>query len=68
LVIYAVTILFENIAYTIMLPVFAGLAVGLVRTATVEIQRIQSSPLPVSISTTTFPSYLHTRPTQGKAG
>ena len=50
LVIYAVTILFENIAYTIMLPVFAGLAAGLVRTATVEIQRIQSSPLPVSIS------------------
>jgi O-antigen ligase len=61
LVIYAVTILFEHIAYTIMLPVFGGLVVSLVRTAEVEIQRIQSIPLPVSMSTTMFHSYLAKR-------
>ena len=44
LVIYAVTILFEHIAYTIMLPAFGGLAASMVRTATVEIQRIQATP------------------------
>ena len=61
LVIYAVTILFEHIAYTMMLPVFGGLVVSLVRTAEVEIQRIQSIPLPVSMSTTMFHSYLAKR-------
>jgi O-antigen ligase len=45
LIIYAVTILFEHIAYTIMLPVFGGMVVSLVRTAEVEIERIQSIPL-----------------------
>jgi hypothetical protein len=44
MVLYAVTILFEHIAYTIMLPVFGGMAACLVRTAEVEIQRIQSTP------------------------
>jgi hypothetical protein len=62
LIIYAVTILFEHIAYTIMLPVFAGLAASMVRTATVEIQRIQATPLPVSMSPTMFHSYLAARP------
>ena len=67
MVIYAVTILFEHIAYTIMLPVFGGMAACLVRTAELEIQRIQSIPLPVSMSTTMFHSYLATRPGQGQA-
>jgi O-antigen ligase len=62
LIVYAVTILFEHIAYTIMLPVFAGLAAGLVRTAAVEIQRIQSIPLPVSMSPEAFHDYLALRP------
>jgi len=66
LVVYAVTILFEHIAYTIMLPVFAGLAACLVRTAEVEIQRIQATPLPVSMSTTMFHDYLAARPRQGQ--
>jgi len=68
LIIYSVTILFEHIAYTVMLPVFAGLAAGLIRTGGAEIQRIQSTPLPVSMSTTTFHSYLATRPRQGQEG
>jgi hypothetical protein len=67
LIIYAVTILFEPIAYTIMLPVFGGLAASMVRTAAVEIQRIQATPLPVSMSPTMFRSYLAARPRQGQA-
>jgi O-antigen ligase len=62
MVIYAVTILFEHIAYTIMLPVFGGIAVSLVRTAEVEIKRIQATPMPVMMSTNMFHSYLRTRP------
>jgi O-antigen ligase len=65
LVVYAVTVLFEHIAYTIMLPVFGGLAACLVRTAAVEIQRIQATPLPVSMSPATFHDYLANRPRQG---
>jgi O-antigen ligase len=61
LIIYAVTILFDHIAYTVMLPVFGGMAACLVRTAEVEIRRIQSVPLPVSMSTTMFHSYLAAR-------
>jgi hypothetical protein len=37
LVVYAVTILFEHIAYTIMLPVFGGMVAALVRTAEVRV-------------------------------
>ena len=65
LIIYAVTILFEHIAYTIMLPVFGGMAASLVRTAAVEIQRVQATPLPVSMSPAVFHSYLAARPKQG---
>ena len=61
MVIYAVTILFDHIAYTVMLPVFGGLAACLVRTAEVEIQRIRATPLPVSMSTTIFHGYLAAR-------
>ena len=67
LVIYAVTVLFEHIAYTIMLPVFGGLAACLVRTAAVEIQRIQATPLPVSMSPAMFHDYLAARPRRGQA-
>lgn len=67
MVVYAVTILFEHIAYTIMLPVFGGMAACLVRTAEIEIRRIQSVPLPVSMSTTMFHSFLARRPAPQKA-
>ena len=67
LVVYAVTVLFEHIAYTIMLPVFSGLAAGLVRTAEVEIKRVQATPLPVSMSPARFHDYLATRSRQGHA-
>jgi O-antigen ligase len=66
LIIYAVTILFEHIAYTVMLPVFGGMAAALVRTAEMEIQRVQSVPLPVSMSPSMFHSYLPARPAQGQ--
>jgi O-antigen ligase len=65
--IYVVTILFEHIAYTVMLPVLGGVAASMLRTATVEIQRIQSTPLPVTMSTATFHSYLATRHEQKPA-
>jgi len=65
LVVYAVTILFDHIAYTVMLPVFGGMGAALVRTAELEIQRIQSTPLPGSMSTTMFHNYLAARPRQG---
>jgi O-Antigen ligase len=67
LVVYAVTILFEHIAYTVMLPVFGGMAAALVRTAEVEIRRIQSIPLPVNMSPTMFHNYLSTRSRQEQA-
>ncbi len=65
LIIYTVTILFEHIAYTIMLPVFGGMVAALVRTAEMEIQRIQSVPLPVSMSPAMFHNFLATRPPAG---
>ena len=65
MVIYAVTVFFDHIAYTIMLPVFAGLAVSLVRTAAVEIQRIQSTPSPVTMSPMMFHSALVERARAG---
>jgi O-antigen ligase len=67
MVVYAVTILFEHIAYSIMLPVFGGMAACLVQTAEAEIQRIQSTPLPVSMSPAMFHTYLAKRPKLGQA-
>jgi hypothetical protein len=66
IVVYAVTILFEHIAYTIMLPVFGGMVAALVRTAEMEIQRIQSVSLPVSMSPSMFHAYLGKRPGHGQ--
>jgi O-antigen ligase len=67
MVVYAVTILFEHIAYSIMLPVFGGMAAGLVRTAEIEIKRIQASPMPVTMPPAVFHSYLRTRPAPAKS-
>lgn len=54
MIVYAVTVLFEHIAYAVMLPVFAGLAVALLRTAEVEIQRRLSQPVPQVIGAPMF--------------
>jgi hypothetical protein len=62
MIIYAVTIFFEHIAYTVMLPVLGGLAAALVRTADAEIERIKAIPLPVTMSPQAFHSYLGRRP------
>jgi hypothetical protein len=43
------------------------MAACLVRTAEVEIQRVQSMPMPVSMSTTMFHSYLARRVKQEHA-
>jgi hypothetical protein len=45
MLVYGVTVLFEHIAYTVMLPVFAGLSAALMRTATAEIDKRRSKPL-----------------------
>jgi len=66
MIIYAVTVLFEHIAYTVMLPVFGGMVAAMVRTAEVEIKRIQATPPPVSMSTAMFHNYLAARPRQGQ--
>ena len=66
LIIYAVTIFFDYIAYTVMLPVLGGLAAALARTADAEIQRVQSVPLPVTMSPEMFHSYLGRRPVSAR--
>jgi hypothetical protein len=68
MIIYAVTIFFDYIAYTVMLPVFAGLAAALVRTADAEITRIQAVPLPVTMSPAMFHNYLGRRPVGTRQG
>ncbi len=62
MIIYAVTVLFDYIAYSQMLPVFGGLAAAQMRTADAEISRVQSVPLPGTKSPANFHSYLGTRP------
>jgi hypothetical protein len=62
MIIYAVTIFFEHIAYTVMLPVLGGLAAALVRTADAEIERIKAIPLPVTMSPQDFHRHLGRRP------
>jgi O-antigen ligase len=63
MIIYAVTVFFDYIAYTAMLPVFGGLAAALWRTADTEIKRVQSVPLPVTMSPEMFHSYVGRRRT-----
>ncbi len=67
MIIYAVTVLFDYIAYSQMLPVFGGLAAALMRTADAEISRVQAVPLPVTMSPANFHSYLGTRPSAPQA-
>jgi hypothetical protein len=62
MIVYAVTVLFEHIAYTIMLPVFGGMAAALVRTAEIEIERVRSIPLETIMTPAMFHSYLAKRP------
>ena len=47
-IVFAVTIFFDHIAYTVMLPVFGAFAAALLRTAQVEIDRVKSTPAPVA--------------------
>lgn len=61
-IVYAVTILFEHIAYTVMLPVFGGLAAALVRTSAIEIERRLSMPAVETITAPMFRTYSPTRP------
>ena len=61
LIVYAVTILFEHIAYSDMLPVLGGLSTVLVRSAKVEIARIQATPLPLTLSPVAFQTYMGAR-------
>jgi O-antigen ligase len=57
MILYAVTILFEHIAYTVMLPVFAGLASSLIRTSAPEIERRLSAPAPQTLTAPVFRTY-----------
>ena len=60
----AVTVLFEHIAYTAMLPIFGGCVAALMRVADAEIERVKAIPLPPTMSTAMFRSYLTERPRQ----
>jgi len=64
MIIYAVTVLFEHIAYTVMLPIFSGCVAGLVKVAGAEIERVKAIPLAPTMSTAMFRSYLTERPRQ----
>ena len=68
MIIYAVTVLFEHIAYTVMLPIFGGFVAALVRVADAEIERIKAIPLPPTMSTAMFRTYLTERPRQRQLG
>jgi O-antigen ligase len=57
MVVYAVTVLFEHIAYSVMLPVFAGLAVALMRTAEIEVKQRLALPMPQNITAPMFRTY-----------
>jgi len=68
MIIYAVTVLFEHIAYSLMLPTFAGCVAGLMRVADAEIERVKAVPLAPSMSTDMFRTYLAQRPRQRQMG
>ena len=68
MIIYAVTVLFEHIAYTVMLPIFGGFAAALGRVASAEIERIKAIPLAPTMSTAMFRTYLTERPRQRQLG
>lgn len=64
LIVFAVTILFEHIAYTVMLPVFGAFAAALYRTAQVEIERVKSTPAPIEGPALMFRPYALRHPAQ----
>jgi O-antigen ligase len=64
MIIYAITVFFDYIAYSMMLPVLGGLAAALVRTADAEIARVQAAPLPVTMTPQAFHTHLGRRPIQ----
>jgi hypothetical protein len=57
MIVYAVTILFEHIAYSVMLPVFGGLVSALVRTSASEIERRLATPEPQVMTAPHFRTY-----------
>ena len=57
MIVYVVTIFFEHIAYTVMLPVFGGLASALMRTTVAEIERRRSVPAPQVLAAPAFRTY-----------
>ena len=62
MIVYAVTILFEHIAYTVMLPVFGGFASALTRTSAAEIARRRAVPIPTTLTAPSFRTYSPVRP------
>jgi O-Antigen ligase len=62
MILYAVTILFEHIAYTVMLPVFGGLASSLIRVSGPEIEHRRSMPIPQPLQAPVFRTYSQTSP------
>jgi len=62
MIIYAVSILFEHIAYTVMLPVFGGLCAVLVRTSEAEIAKRLSTPLYPELQAPAFRTYSPVEP------
>ena len=68
MIIYAVTVLFEHIAYSLMLPIFGGCVAGLMRVADAEIERVKAMPLAPTMSTDMFRTYLAERPRQRQLG
>jgi O-antigen ligase len=64
MIVYVVTIFFEHIAYTVMLPVFGGLASALIRTSALEIQRRRAVPAPQPLTAPLFRTYSRPEPAQ----
>jgi hypothetical protein len=64
MIVYVVTIFFEHIAYTVMLPVFGGLASALMRTSVLEVQRRRAMPAPQPLAAPLFRTYSPPEPAQ----
>lgn len=62
MIVFAITILFEHIAYTQMLPVIGGLSAALVGASQKEIERRRSTPLPQELRAPVFRTYSPTEP------
>lgn len=64
MIVYAVTVVFEHIAYTSMLPVFAGLVAALMRTGVPEMERRLTMPAPQNLTAPMFRTYSRPEPVQ----